>query len=76
MPDSQKLTFDGSFESLNLLFKLHPQGVAFHCPICDSRLTVATTWEDARNQSVHPGVYCPVDSSHVYRMFNIKRDLK
>ncbi len=65
--------FDGSFESVNMLFRLHPQGTVFCCPVCGSPLTVALTWEQAREQNIHPGVFCPTNSEHVYRLFNIKR---
>lgn len=66
-------TFDGSFESVNELFKLHPQGIAFYCPVCGDEVTVILNWEEARQHDTHPGVFCPRNKGHVYRLFNLKR---
>jgi len=64
--------FDGSIESLSYLFALHPKGTAFLCPVCGIGLTVALTWDEARQQGIHPGVFCPQDDQHVSRLFNLK----
>ncbi len=71
---SEKPVFDQSHESIIKLFELHPKGVVFRCPICDCDLDIALTNEEAKEKQIHPGVYCPTDSSHVCRMFNISGD--
>ena len=73
MAREEKVTFDGSFEGLNQLLRLHPTGVRFLCPICGQQLTVAVTWEEAARLGVSPGVYCPKDPDHVFRKFNIRK---
>jgi hypothetical protein len=70
---SDKRVFDGSFESLNDLFSLHPQGVKFLCPVCQTELIVALSWEEGANKGVHPGVYCPKNEKHVFRMMEFRR---
>jgi len=69
---AEGFVFDGSFESLNELFRLHPVGTKFLCPACGVELVVALSWEEAGKLQVHPGVYCPTDPKHVFRMFNIR----
>jgi hypothetical protein len=63
--------FDNSHESLVALFEEHPKGVVFTCPKCGVDLQVALSKEEALEKKVHPGVYCPIDPSHVWRMFNL-----
>lgn len=63
--------FDSSHESLIALFEEHPKGVIFTCPACGVDLHVALSKEEAIEKQIHAGVYCPKDSSHVWRMFNL-----
>lgn len=63
--------FTNSHESLVALFEEHPKGVVFTCPNCGTDLQVALSKEEALEKQLHPGIYCPVDPSHVWRMFNL-----
>ncbi len=74
MPES--ITYDASYENsiemLNKLVELHPKGVEFLCPVCGATLIVILTNEEAQKWEKHPGIYCPKDSKHVWRMFNLR----
>jgi hypothetical protein len=65
----ESVVFDGTLDSLNRLFREHPQGTVFLCPTCGAKLTVALSWEKAGKERVHPGIYCPTDLGHVLRIF-------
>ena len=70
----ERRVFTDSRESLVELFELHPRGVVFTCPECGEDLIVVLSKEEARRTQLHPGIYCPTNSSHVWQMFNLSGD--
>jgi hypothetical protein len=56
--------------------ELVDQGVQLVCHRCGSKLITALDAESARQQGVHPGVYCPVDQNHVAQLIELAESHK
>jgi hypothetical protein len=51
--------------------KLIDQGVQLICHRCGAKLITALDAESARQQGVHPGIYCPVSQTHVAELIEL-----
>lgn len=65
--------YDPQLVSLRELFEEHENGTIFLCSVCGAALTLITSHVEVREKGQHPGLYCPVDHHHVFRMFNLRR---
>ena len=68
----EDLVYNSSIGFLAKVMKRDPATVRLLCPHCDVELIFAPTWEEAQKQHVHPGIYCPKDTSHVSSMFELE----
>ena len=60
-------------DSLRKVYELTQAGDAIIvCPVCSTKLIVALTREAANLQQVFPGLYCPVDRSHVCEILHFR----
>lgn len=54
--------------------KFHKEGYSILCPVCNSKLSVITSLEEAKvKKPGHPGIFCPNSPDHVYITFNMGR---
>ena len=70
----REIVYENTVEILNLMFSDARKETNLLCPKCSAILIIITDWPEAKEKGRHPGVYCPKDSGHVVRLFNIERD--
>lgn len=51
--------------------QMHDEGNVLRCPKCSAELIVALTLKEANQSKVHPGIFCPNDSKHVFETVNL-----
>ena len=69
--ERETLTYNSSIEFLMDVMQRDPKDVRLVCPHCGGELIFAPTWESAKENGVHPGIYCPTDKEHVSSMFEL-----
>jgi hypothetical protein len=42
------------------------------CPVCGQPLLIVATPQRAAELDLHPGIYCPTSSRHVFRMIELR----
>jgi len=67
------LVYDDSPELLCNLIKYAQRGeeVEIPCPKCGKPLLIAVTRAQASARGVHPGIFCTVSRTHVYRLLSL-----
>lgn len=55
------------------IFRLHKEGYELACPKCKSKLTIATSPEEAIEKKIPRGITCPTNPNHVYIVLNFDR---
>jgi hypothetical protein len=56
---------------LSEMQELIDQGVKIICHRCGAQLITALDAKSARQQGVHPGIYCPVSQTHVAELIEL-----
>jgi hypothetical protein len=67
----QEIVYDPSQQGIGWAQKMHDSGNVLICPKCGSKLVVALTLEEANQNKVHPGIFCPQSHQHVFETVNL-----
>lgn len=68
---NEKIVIKNLDTDLDAISKIVANGDIPICGRCKSPLTVALNVKDAKDQNVHPGVYCPKNKNHFGIMIEI-----
>jgi hypothetical protein len=65
------ITYNPKEQSISWAQQIHNEGSVLLCPKCGAELIVALTLEEANQSKVHPGIFCPNNSDHVFETVNL-----
>jgi hypothetical protein len=65
------ITYNPKEQSISWAQQIHNEGNVLLCPKCGAELIVALTLEEANHSKVHPGIFCPNNSDHVFETVNL-----
>lgn len=67
----QEFVYDPSQQNIGWAQEIHDRGDILICPKCGTELVVALTLEEANQNKVHPGIFCPQSHQHVSETVNL-----